>query len=126
MSEAYKFLRRCGVYYLATVDGGKPAVRPMGAVMEHEGELYFSTGNGKEMYSQIIANPAIQIVGVRPGTRSWIRIDGKAIEVSDVNMKQAMLDACPVLIKHFGNKDCNFFALFKVDEMDAVIHEPAK
>ncbi|MCL2285762.1 MAG: pyridoxamine 5'-phosphate oxidase family protein [Firmicutes bacterium] len=122
MSDVYKFLRRCGIYYLATVNGGKPAVRPMGAVMEHEGELYFSTGNGKEMYSQIIANPAIQIVGLQPGTRNWIRIDGKAVEVNDVNIKQVMLDACPVLVKYFDSKDCGFFALFKIDEMEAAIY----
>lgn len=29
MKEVYEFLKDCGVFYLATVDGDKPRVRPI-------------------------------------------------------------------------------------------------
>ena len=32
MKEVFEFLRNCGVFYIATLDGNKPRVRPFGAV----------------------------------------------------------------------------------------------
>ena len=32
MHEVYEFLKQCGVYYLATVEGDQPRVRPFGTV----------------------------------------------------------------------------------------------
>ena len=117
MSQAYDFLMECGTFFLTTINGNAPSARPMGAIMEHGGELYFSTANTKDMYAQLIANPAIQIIALKPGTRHWIRIDGNAVEVRDLDAKQAMLDACPVLLRHFDTKAHPAFALFKITEM---------
>ena len=121
MSKAYDFLIECGVFFLSTTHEGGPAVRPFGAVMELDGVLYVSTANTKEVYSQLISNERIQIVALKPGTRDWIRIDARAIETHDLEEKQAMLDACPVLLKRFGTKECAYFALFKMMDMEAVI-----
>lgn len=84
--------------------------------------MYFSTANTKKVYSQLIANPAIQIVALKAGTRDWIRINGKAAEVHDLGVKQAMLDAYPRLLRHFDTKKSATFALFKVLEMEAWLH----
>ena len=32
MQEVYEFLKACGTYYLATLDGSQPRVRPFGTV----------------------------------------------------------------------------------------------
>lgn len=98
MTKTYEFLKECGTFFVATINENAPAVRPFGAVMEFEGALYISTAKNKNIYSQLINNSHIQIVALKPGTRDWIRIDGKAVETHDLNIKQAMLDACPVLI----------------------------
>jgi len=114
MSDTYEFLKQCGTFFLSTINGNSPATRPMGAVMEYNGELHFSTSNTKDMYAQLIANPTIQIVALKHGTRDWIRINGNAVEVHDLNAKQAMLETCPVLQKHFPSCESENYALFKV------------
>ena len=41
MDEILKSLTDNQTFYLATVEGDKPKVRPFGFVMEFEGKLYF-------------------------------------------------------------------------------------
>jgi uncharacterized pyridoxamine 5'-phosphate oxidase family protein len=122
MSKTYDFLMECGTFFVATVDNGTPAVRPFGAVMELGGELYISTANTKAVYSQLVNNPSVQIVALKAGTRDWIRIDGKAVEVSDFNIKQSMLDTFPALKKRFPSKDCSDYAIFKIADMVSSIN----
>ena len=57
MSMTYEFLKECGVFYVLTLNGDFPAGRPFGAVMEHEGDLYISTGDMKDVYKQLKINP---------------------------------------------------------------------
>ena len=122
MSKTYEFLKQCGTFFLTTINDSVPAARPFGGVMEYEDELYISTANTKEVYSQMIANPFIQIVAIKPGTRDWIIISGKAVEVNDLKIKQAMFDACPVLLKRFSTSECDNFALFKISEMESLLY----
>lgn len=125
MGKAYEFLKKCGVFYVLTVHDGKPAGRPFGAVMEHDGMLYFTTATMKNVYKQLIKNPEIQIIALMPGTREWIRIDGKARECSDLMLKQKMLETCPILEKRFSSPACAYFALFAVTEMEAYLNTDA-
>ena len=122
MSKTYDFLKECGTFFVATINKDAPASRPFGAIMELGGELYFSTANTKDVYTQLISNPSIQIVALKAGTRDWIRVDGKAVEINDLHTKQAMLDSCPVLLKHFSSNDSESFALFKVIEKTALLN----
>ncbi|MCL2003979.1 MAG: pyridoxamine 5'-phosphate oxidase family protein [Oscillospiraceae bacterium] len=122
MSKTYEFLKLCDFFILTTINDSAPAARPFGATMEYEDELYFSTANTKDVYSQLIKNPSIQIVAKRVEIREWIRIDGKAIEINDLSIKQIMLDICPVLLKHFASNECNYFALFKILEMKSSLY----
>jgi len=114
MSKAYEFLKECGIYFLVTMNGASPAARPFGCIVELENELYFTTSNKKAVYTQLIQNRVIQIVALKAGTRDWIRIDGKAVEVYDLTLKQAVLDVASGLLKHFKTAACAHFALFKV------------
>ena len=117
MSVTYEFLKDCGVFFLASIENDKPALRPFGAIMEFEDELYFSTGNTKEVYAQLIANLNIQIAALKNGTRDWVRISGKAVEVKELSLKQRMLEQCPALLKRFKGGDDEYFAMFKISEM---------
>ena len=47
MEEVFKFLKKCGVFYLATEEGNQPRVRPFGAINIYEGKLYIQTGKSK-------------------------------------------------------------------------------
>lgn len=117
MSKTFDFLKECGTFFVLTINGDTPAGRPFGAIMEYDGKLYFSTANTKEVYKQLVSNPAIQLIALKPGTRDWVRISGKAIECTDLLIKQRMLDECPVLTKRFTSADCDYFALFEVSDI---------
>ena len=49
MKEVYEFLKACGTYYLATVDGDQPRVRPFGTADIFEDKLYIQTGKVKDV-----------------------------------------------------------------------------
>ena len=62
MQEVYDFLKKCGTYYLATVDGDQPRVRPFGTVHIFDDKLYIQTGKVKSVSQQMMANPKIEIL----------------------------------------------------------------
>lgn len=39
MEEIYEFLKTCGTYYLSTMDGNQPRVRPFGTIDIFNGQL---------------------------------------------------------------------------------------
>ena len=114
MSKSYEFLKECGVFYVLTVNDDKPCGRPFGAVMEYENKLYITTANMKAVYKQMKANTKIQIIALKGGTRDWIRIDGNAVECMDLDIKQKMLEECPILQKRYDSANCEYFALFEL------------
>ena len=59
MNEVYEFLKKCGTYYLATVEGDQPRVRPFGTVAVFEGKLYIQTGKIKPV-SKLIRDDRIE------------------------------------------------------------------
>lgn len=121
MSKTFDFLKDCGVFWVSTVNGDRPAARPFGAVMERRGQLYISTSNRKEVYAQLKEHPAVQITALRPHSREWIRISGTAVETLSPEDKHSMFQECPVLSTRYGSPDCEFFALFRIDDMAALL-----
>ena len=77
MKEITKYLQECGTFYLATIEGDQPHVRPFGAVCEFEGKLYIVTNNKKSVYNQMKENNKVEICGMNKGTRSEERRVGK-------------------------------------------------
>ena len=75
-SEVYDFLKSCETYYLATVDGDQPKVRPFGTIDMFEEKLYIQTGKVKKVSKEMKENPKIEICAFN-GT-SWIRLEAKA------------------------------------------------
>lgn len=121
MARYYDFLKECGVFYLATINGNASAARPFGAVMENDGDLFITAADTKAVYRQMKQNSNIQIVALKPGTREWIRINGNAEECADLAMKQKMLDECPILSKHYSAPTDAHFCIFRVRVTEAYI-----
>lgn len=48
MKRVYEFLKTAETYYLATVEGDQPRVRPFGTVNIFENKLYIQTGKSKK------------------------------------------------------------------------------
>lgn len=78
MEEVLKFLKEAETYYLATVEGNQPRVRPFGTVSVFEGRLYIQTGKIKEVSKQLHANPKAELCAFKDG--EWIRVTGQLIE----------------------------------------------
>ena len=95
MNTVNDFLKQAGVYYLATVEGDQPRVRPCGTVNVFEGKLYIQTGKVKDVAKQIAANPKVEISAFKDG--KWIRVAGELVEDDRIEAQQSMLDAYPDL-----------------------------
>ena len=105
MERVCQFLKDAGVYYLATVEGDQPRVRPFGTAHIFEGKLYIQTGRIKPTSRQILANPKVEISAFHQGT--WIRIAGELVEDDRVEARKSMLDAYPNLRGMYSETDGN-------------------
>ena len=114
MSQAYEFLKECGSFFVLSINGDFPAGRPFGAVMEVGEDLYLSTNDMNQAHKQMRENEHIQIVAKKPTSREWIRITGIATECDDKELKDKMLEECPVLQQRFGAVGMEHFIMFKV------------
>ena len=123
MSKAYTFLKECGAFFVGTVNEAAPAVRPFGAIMEHEGVIYIPTANTKAVYKQISANPKLQLTALKPGTTNWIRVNATAVECKELEIKQAMMEACPVLAQIYGEPANPAFVVFALTEAEAIFYD---
>lgn len=105
MERIINFLKEADTYYLATVEGDQPRVRPFGTAHIFEGKLYIQTGKVKNVSKQIHANPKVEICAYKNG--EWLRIAGELIEDDRKEPKQSMLDAYPSLKKMYSADDGN-------------------
>ena len=81
MERVAKFLKEAETYYLATVEGDQPRVRPFGTAHIFEGKLYIQTGKVKDVSKQIHANPKVEICAFKNG--EWLRVAGELVEVTE-------------------------------------------
>ena len=105
MQKVVDFLKEAGVYYLATMDGDQPRVRPFGTAHIFEGKLYIQTGKVKPTSKQIAANPKVEICAFRDGT--WLRLSGELVEDDRAEARKSMLDAYPELRSMYDENDGN-------------------
>lgn len=110
MQEVYNFLKKCGTYYLATVEGDQPRVRPFGTIDIFEDKLYIQTGKVKEVSKQIQANSNVEICAFADGV--WVRIAGKLVRDDRIEPKKHMLDAYPNLKAMYSAEDNNTEVLY--------------
>ena len=100
MERVVKFLKEAETYYLATVEGDQPRVRPFGTAHIFEGKLYIQTGKAK-----LHANPKAEICAFKNG--EWLRVAGELVEDDRREARQSMLDAYPSLQKMYSADDGN-------------------
>jgi len=93
MERVEKFLKEAETYYLATMEGDQPRVRPFGTIHIFDGKLYIQTGKKKEVSKQLHINPKAEICAFKNG--EWLRVSGELIEDDRREARQSMLDAYP-------------------------------
>lgn len=122
-----RFLKDAQTYYLATVEGDQPRVRPFGTAHIYEGKLYIQTGKVKNVSKQLLTNPKAEICAFKSG--EWIRVTGELIEDDRREARQSMLDAYPSLQNMYAADDGNT-QVFYFQNAEAVIsaftHEPER
>ena len=79
VEKVCEFLDKTRTYYLATVDGDQPRVRPFGTVLVYDGKLYIQTGKVKPVSKQLAANPKAEICAFDGQTGTWLRVSGELI-----------------------------------------------
>ena len=125
MDKVLKFLKDVETYYLATVEGDQPRVRPFGTAHVFEGKLYIQTGKIKDVSKQLHQNPKAENCAFKNG--EWLRVSGKLIEDDRNEARQSMLDAYPSLQKMYKADDGNT-EVFYFENATAIFssftHEP--
>lgn len=125
MEKVFQFLKDAETYYLATVEGDQPRVRPFGTVHIFEGKLYIQTGRVKDVSRQIMANGKVEICAMKNG--EWIRVAGTLVEDDRVEARQSMLDAYPSLQNMYAADDGNtqvFYMKNATATISSFTHEP--
>ena len=105
MEKVCEFLKAAGTYYLATVEGDQPRVRPFGTAHIFEGKLYIQTGKTKPVSKQLTANPKAEVCAFKDGI--WLRVAGELIEDDRMEARKSMLDAYPNLRAMYNENDGN-------------------
>ena len=110
MQEVYDFLKKCGTYYLATVEDDQPRVRPFGTVDIFEDKLYIQTGKVKDVSKQIQKNAKVELCAF--DGEKWLRLSGKLVRDDRVEAKEHMLAGYPNLQAMYSAADDNTEVLY--------------
>ena len=125
MQDVYQFLKDAGVYYIATVDGDQPRVRPFGTIHIFEGKLYIQTGQKKNVSRQLGVNGKTELCAMKGD--EWIRLSGTLVDDNRREAKVSMLDAYPSLKKMYSPDDDNTQVLYFKDATATIYsfsHDP--
>ena len=110
IEKVYQFLDEAQTYYLATVEGDQPRVRPFGTALLYNGRLHIQTGKVKPVSRQLAANPKAEICAFKGG--KWLRVAGELINDDDRAAKVAMLEKMPSLKAMYSADDDNTQVLY--------------
>ena len=126
MNRVYEFLKAAETYYLATVEGDQPRVRPFGTVHLFEGKLYIQTGKGKSVARQIDANPKVELCAMKGD--EWIRVSGTLVLDDRLEAQESMLNDYPSLRAMYTTGPNGNTAVYYSQDTTATIssfsHEP--
>ena len=115
MEEVVKFLKDAGAYFLATVDGDQPRVRPFGTANIFEGKLYIQTGKSKDCSKQIQKNGKVEICAMDKTGSKWVRVAGTLVRDDRREPKVDMLEHYPELKSMYSTEDDNTETLYFKD-----------
>lgn len=121
MEEVIKYLNDNRIGYFATVDNGKPRVRPWGFMYEEDGKFYFCTNNTKDVYRQMTAVPYMEFCCAEPEFKSWLRISGKINIIDDMAVKEKVMEKNPMLKGMYQSPDNPIFVTFYIEHGEASI-----
>ena len=94
MNKATELLQQAKTFFIATMDGDQPRVRPFGATAEIDGKTYICMNNTKKVFQQLMKNPKCEITGMIGG--KWFRMTGTVVRDDRNEARAEFLNQCPI------------------------------
>lgn len=121
MKEALEILYdQSAIGYLATVDNGKPKVRPWGFMFEENGRLYFCTASNKDVYQQLTTIPYIEYSKTTKDM-VWVRVSGEIHFDESMRIREKIFERAPMLKQLYQSPDNPIFKVFYLEHGKATI-----
>ncbi len=119
MSRINDFLSEAGIFYMATCDGDRPRVRPLGAHIDMDGKVVFSVGDFKKVYRELLANPNVEIVATKADGH-WLRYTGRVVFETEDKYSKALLERNPKLKDIYNEKTGHRMMCFHLEDATAL------
>ena len=123
LERVVSYLRQVPAWYLATSENNKPHVRPFSFAAVEDGKIWFVTGNNKDVYEELTANPYFELAAWHPGN-PWVVVAGKAVfaEPSEA-MRIEGFEHMLSIGEHHDSPNDGILVFFYVDEGRARVCE---
>jgi len=92
--KVFDFLEKAGTFYLATVEGDQPRVRPYGAMLYYEDKIYIMAFGKTNATRQIAENPKAEICAFKGQT---LRIACTLVEDNRPEVGKALVEKMTML-----------------------------
>ena len=122
MKEVIKLIKENVNGYLATVEDGKPRVRPFGFMLMDEGKFYFCTNSMKEVYKQMMITPYVEF-SVTTKDMVIVRIRGKIKFCEDIDTKSKVLNVYETVKNGYKSADNPIFKVFYIEHGTATVSD---
>lgn len=86
--EIIAFIKSHPIFQLATVEGNEPHVRTLALYRADENGIIFHTHTYKDLYTQLSANPRVELCFTSVQPASEIRVSGSVELVEDQGLKE--------------------------------------
>ena len=112
MNEVQAYLKECGAFFIATVDGDQPRVRAFGVSEIINNRLYIMTGKVKDVYKQMDKNGKFEICALKPSGSEWMRLSGTLVNDETLAVKEEFLNRNESLKSMYKADDDNMAVLY--------------
>ncbi len=112
IKKVYDFLEDAKTFYLATVEGDQPRVRPYGAMMLCDGKIYIMAFGQTNATRQIADNQKAEICAFKGMT---LRIECRLVEDNRAEVQKALVDKMPALKPALGENGENGVMYYLAD-----------
>lgn len=112
VKKVFEFLEEAKTFYLATVEGDQPRVRPYGAMLFFEGKIYIMAFGKTNATRQIGQNQKAEICAFKGQT---LRIECKLVEDNRPEVGKALVEKMPVLKPALGENGENGVMYYLAD-----------
>ena len=124
LSEIIDLMNNYPVMQLATVNSdNKPCVRSVFIYSADENGIVFHTGEYKDLYRQMIANPAVEALFFNQPDQIQVRVAGEAVEIKDLDFTKKIVETpgrefLKPIVQKYGYE---FIKVFKIDKAKAKV-----